>query len=37
MPMRFDVITLFPELVEAVTSSGVTGRAAERGIISLKQ
>lgn len=37
MPMRFDVITLFPELVNAVVSSGVTGRAVERGIISLKQ
>lgn len=35
--MRFDVITLFPELVEAVVNSGVTGRAAERGIIALKQ
>lgn len=33
--MRFDVITLFPELVQSVISSGVTGRAAERGIISL--
>ncbi len=35
--MRFDVITLFPELVAAVVNSGVTGRAVERGIISLKQ
>lgn len=35
--MRFDVITLFPELVEAVVNSGVTGRAVERGIISLTQ
>ncbi len=35
--MRFDVITLFPELVAAVVNSGVTGRAAERGIIELKQ
>ncbi|MFN3785337.1 MAG: tRNA (guanosine(37)-N1)-methyltransferase TrmD [Thiothrix sp.] len=33
--MRFDVITLFPELVQSVVGSGVTGRAAERGIISL--
>lgn len=33
--MRFDVITLFPELVQSVISGGVTGRAAERGIISL--
>lgn len=33
--MRFDVITLFPELVQAV-KTGVTGRAAERGIIRLE-
>ena len=33
--MRFDVITLLPELVEAVTKSGVTGRAADRGLIEL--
>jgi len=35
--MRFDVITLLPELVGAVVQSGITGRAAERGIISLVQ
>ncbi len=34
--MRFDVITLFPELVAAVGESGVTGRAAERGQLELK-
>ncbi|MDD5392306.1 MAG: tRNA (guanosine(37)-N1)-methyltransferase TrmD [Thiothrix sp.] len=34
--MQFDVVTLFPELVESVVHSGVTGRAVERGIISLK-
>lgn len=33
--MRFDVITLFPELVESVTKSGVTGRAAGRKLIDL--
>ncbi len=33
--MRFDVITLLPELVEAVTKVGVTGRAVERGIVDL--
>lgn len=33
--MRFDVITLFPELVQAVTSSGVVGRAAKADIIDL--
>ena len=33
--MRFDVITLLPELVEAVTTVGVTGRAKDRGLINL--
>ncbi len=33
--MRFDVITLLPELVEGVTQVGITGRAAERELISL--
>jgi len=33
--MRFDVITLFPELVKSVTNAGVTGRAAGRGLIDL--
>ncbi len=35
MSLRFDVVTLFPELVGAVIESGITGRAAERGLISL--
>ena len=34
--MRFDVVTLFPELVNAVVQSGVTGRAVKRGIIQLQ-
>jgi len=34
--MRFDVITLLPELVEAVTKVGVVGRAAEQGLIELR-
>ena len=33
--MRFDVITLFPGLVEQVTACGVVGRAAEQGLIDL--
>ncbi len=33
--MRFDVVTLLPELVEAVTKVGVTGRAVDRGLIEL--
>lgn len=34
--MRFDVITLFPELVEQVGAFGVTGRAVERGLLDLQ-
>jgi tRNA (guanine37-N1)-methyltransferase len=33
--MRVDVITLFPELVEQVTASGVVGRAAQQGLLQL--
>lgn len=33
--LRIDVITLFPELVEAVVRSGIPRRAAERGLIEL--
>ncbi|HLU02924.1 MAG TPA: tRNA (guanosine(37)-N1)-methyltransferase TrmD, partial [Advenella sp.] len=33
--MRFDVITLFPELFAAVSDSGVTGRAHRQGIWSV--
>ncbi|MBU3693962.1 MAG: tRNA (guanosine(37)-N1)-methyltransferase TrmD [Rhodocyclaceae bacterium] len=34
--MRFDVITLFPELVAAVAAGGITGRAFERGLATLQ-
>ena len=33
--MRFDVITLLPELVESVVQVGVTGRASKRDLIEL--
>lgn len=33
--MRFDVITLFPEMVNSVAEYGVTSRAEEKGIITL--
>lgn len=33
--MRFDVVTLFPEMVTAAASYGVTGRAIERKIVSV--
>lgn len=32
MSLRFDVITLFPEMFAAVTQSGITRRALERGL-----
>ncbi|MSS76098.1 MAG: tRNA (guanosine(37)-N1)-methyltransferase TrmD [Methyloglobulus sp.] len=33
--MRFDVLTLFPEMVMSAASYGITGRAQERGIVEL--
>src|SRR5215831_10264569 len=36
MPMRFDAITLFPELFAAHQSSGITRRAYDSGAIALK-
>jgi tRNA (guanine37-N1)-methyltransferase len=33
--MRFDVVTLFPELFRILEGQGVTGRAVERGIVEL--
>jgi tRNA (guanine37-N1)-methyltransferase len=33
--IRFDVVTLFPEMFTAVTSSGISGRALETGLWSL--
>ena len=33
--MRFDVVTLLPDLVRALTDQGVTGRALQRGIADL--
>lgn len=32
---RYDVITLFPEMFSALTASGITRRAAERGLYKL--
>ncbi|HFC93064.1 MAG TPA: tRNA (guanosine(37)-N1)-methyltransferase TrmD [Leucothrix mucor] len=34
--MRFDVITLFPELIQSVTESGVVGRAAKADLIDVQ-
>src|SRR6266581_551836 len=33
--MRFDVVTLFPELFEAPMRTGVIGRAVERGLLEV--
>ncbi|MFI3220696.1 MAG: tRNA (guanosine(37)-N1)-methyltransferase TrmD [Methylococcales bacterium] len=33
--MRFDVISLFPDMVSSAAQIGVTGKAIERGIVSL--
>lgn len=34
--MRFDVITIFPEMFDAIAKSGVTQRALDQGIFSLR-
>lgn len=36
MSLRFDVITLFPEMFAAVTASGISRRALERGLWQLE-
>ena len=33
--LQFDVVTLFPQMFDAVTTSGVTGRAREKGFYQL--
>ena len=33
--LQFDVITLFPQMFEAVTEAGVTGRARDHGLYQL--
>jgi tRNA (guanine37-N1)-methyltransferase len=33
--MRFDVVTLFPEMFPALTQWGITGRACEQGLASV--
>lgn len=34
--MRFDVVTLFPEMVQETAAWGVTGRAIEQGLVELQ-
>ena len=33
MPMRFDIVSLFPEFVAQLAAHGVVGRAGERGLL----
>ncbi|HEB94461.1 MAG TPA: tRNA (guanosine(37)-N1)-methyltransferase TrmD [Gammaproteobacteria bacterium] len=33
--MRIDVVTLFPEMLDAVTESGISGRAVDRGLLDV--
>ena len=33
--MRFDVVSLFPEMIQSAALCGVTGRAIERGLVDL--
>ena len=33
--IRFDVVTLFPEMFAAITASGITSRALEAGLYSV--
>ena len=35
MPMRFDIVSLFPEFVAQLAAHGVVGRAGERGLLSI--
>jgi tRNA (guanine37-N1)-methyltransferase len=34
--MRFDILTIFPEIFDAVLGSSIIGRAQDNGIISVK-
>jgi tRNA (guanine37-N1)-methyltransferase len=34
--MRFDIITIFPQLFEAFRTTGVLGRAIDRGVVSVE-
>ena len=34
--MRFDIVTIFPEMFAALTQWGITGRACEQGLVQVK-
>jgi len=33
--MKFDIVTIFPQMIEAILGAGVIGRAAARGIVDI--
>lgn len=35
MKMRFDILTLFPEMIEAVLGSSIIGRARDKGLLEI--
>ena len=35
--LRIHVVTLFPQMLDAVTAYGITGRAVERGLLSIER
>jgi tRNA (guanine37-N1)-methyltransferase len=35
--MRIDVVTLFPEMLDAVSKAGITGRAVEKGLLEIQR
>ena len=35
--MRIHVVTLFPQMLDAVTAYGITGRAVERGLLNIER
>ena len=34
--MRFDILTLFPELIETILSESIIGRARKAGILDIR-
>ena len=35
--MRFDILTLFPEMIDAVMQTSIIGRAQQAGLVSIRQ
>ena len=34
--MQINVVTLFPEMLDAVSRSGITGRAVDQGLVNIQ-